>query len=218
MNKHTGSVIKPQKLGALVTSTFACPSPDNLASLPENRIFSPRRPRPCCTPYAPALNPQPPPPSRSKHEPVVVGTLNLRAWVQHPHTFLCLCSSHTRAPCLHVMPCSSSLCALCDRHALQRELQHPTSLPQETATVNNGPCGIEAAAAEDCGCDRLLARGTCASQICLRLIALSHSISRYVVVCEPGHRQDHLGNFSSLSERYRNNASSTVGTNTPQHR
>jgi len=100
------------------------------------------------------------------------------------------------------MPCSSSLCALCDRHALQRELQHPTSLPQETATVNNGPCGIEAAAAEDCGCDRLLARGTCASQICLRLIALSHSISRYVVVCEPGHRQDHLGILSSLLERY----------------
>ena len=49
------------------------------------------------------------------------------------------------------MPCSSSLCALCDRHALQRELQHPTSLPQETATVNSGPCGIAAAAAEDCG-------------------------------------------------------------------
>lgn len=151
MDKHTGSVIKPQKLAALVTSTFACPSPDNLASLPENRIFSPRRPRPCCTPYAPALNPQPLPPSRSKHEPVVVGTLDLRAWVQHPHTFLCLCSSHTRAPCLHVMPCSSSLCALCDRHALQRELQHPTSLPQETATVNSDPCGIAAAAAEDCG-------------------------------------------------------------------
>ena len=40
-------------------------------------------------------------------------------------------SSHTRAPCSHVMPCSSSLCALCDRHALQLELQHPTSLPQE---------------------------------------------------------------------------------------
>ena len=190
MNTHTGSVIKPQKLAALVTSTFACPSPDNLASLPENRIFSPRRPRPCCTPYAPALNPQPLPPSRSKHEPVVVGTLDLRAWVQHPHTFLCLCSSHTRAPCLHVMPCSSSLCALCDRHTLQVELQHPTSMPQETATVHNGPCGIEVAATEDCGSAAYLALITCLpggdSLTPPPLAALSHSISRPYVVCEPG--------------------------------
>lgn len=105
----------------------------------------------------------------------------MRAWVQHPHTFLCLCSSHTRAPCLHVMPCSSSLCALCDRHALQRELQHPTSLPQETATVNSGPCGIAAAAAEDCGS---------VAPAYLRVSNLpppdsfdfvSHSISRYFV-------------------------------------